>query len=143
MGLMDKVKAQASQVAQKTQDTAQAGKAKYDRAQASRHADAMLQQLGTAMYAERTGRGTADSQAKIDKLVNDISGYERENGLNLTDQPQPTVPQPGSPPDRAGPLSTVSWPWCRTFSIDNSCLSSIENSKVTWYWTAVTARPLP
>jgi hypothetical protein len=99
MGLMDKVKAQASQVAQKTQETAQSGKAKLDQAQASRHADAMLQQLGTAVYAERSGRGTADSQAKIDKLVNDISAYERDNGLNLTDQPQPTVPQPGSPPD--------------------------------------------
>ena len=108
MGLTDKVKAQGSQVARKTQETAQAGKAKYDQAQANRHADAMLQQLGAAVYAERAGRGPADSQAKIDKLINDISAYERENGLNLTDQPQPTVPQPGSPPDRAGPLSTVS-----------------------------------
>jgi len=105
MGLTDKLRAQASQVAQKTQETAQAGKAKYDQAQASRHADAMLQQLGAAVYTERTGRGTADSQAKIEKLINDISAYERENGLNLTDQPQPTVPQPGSPPDGAGQLS--------------------------------------
>ena len=107
MGLMDKVKAQATQVAQKTQDTAQSGKAKYDQAQASRHANAMLQQLGAAVYAERTdrGTGTADSQAKIDKLISDISAFERENGLNPTDQPQPTVPKPGSPADPA-PNST-------------------------------------
>jgi len=103
MGLMDKVKAQANQVAQKTQETAQSGKAKLDQAQANRHADAMLQQLGAAVYAERTGHGTADSQAKIDKLINDISTYERDNGLNLTDRPQPTVPQPGPPPDPADP----------------------------------------
>jgi hypothetical protein len=103
MGLMDKVKAQASQVAQKTQETAQEGKAKLDQAQASRRADALLRQLGAATFAERTDRGTAGSHAKIDKLINDLSALERENGLNLTDQPQPTVPQPGSPPDQADP----------------------------------------
>jgi len=85
MGLMDKVKGQASQLAQKTQETAQGGKAKLDQAQASRRADALLRQLGGAVYAERTGRGTADSQAKIDKLINDTSAVERENDLNLTD----------------------------------------------------------
>lgn len=106
MGLTDKVKAQASQVAQ-------AGKAKYDQAQASRHADAMLQQLGAVVYAERTGRGTADSQARIDKLINDISAYERDNGLSLTDHAPPTIPQPGSPPDAPGPLSgPAGWACC-------------------------------
>ncbi len=84
MGIMDKAKAQASQVAQKTQETAQAGKAKYDHAQANQHANAMLQQLGAAVYAERTGQGTTDGQAKIDKQVDDISAYARENDLNLT-----------------------------------------------------------
>jgi len=101
---MDKVKGQANQLAHKTQETAQGGKAKLDQAQASRRADALLRQLGTAVYAERTDRGTAGSQAKIDKLVNDISVQERENGLNLTGQSQPTVPQPGSPPDSTGPV---------------------------------------
>ena len=105
MGLMDKVKGQANQLAQKTQESAQGGKAKLDQAQASRRADALLRKLGTAVYAERTGRATANSGATIDKLVNDISVQERENGLNLTGQPQPTVPQPGSPPDPSGPLS--------------------------------------
>ncbi len=99
MGLMDKVKAQATQVAQKTQETAQGGKAKLDQAQANRRADGMLRQLGAAVYAERTGHGTADSQASIDKQINDISAFDRENGLNLAGQPQPTVPQPGSPVD--------------------------------------------
>jgi hypothetical protein len=84
MGIMDKAKAGAGQVAQKTHDTAQAGKAKYDQAQANQRANAMLQQLGAAVYAERTGHGTADSQAKIDKQINDISAYERENGLSLS-----------------------------------------------------------
>ncbi|HXW87511.1 MAG TPA: hypothetical protein VEJ42_04565 [Streptosporangiaceae bacterium] len=99
MGLMDKVKAQATQLAQKTQEAAQEGKAKLDQAQANRRADALLRQLGALVFAERTGRGAADSQAKIDELISTISAHERENGLNLS---QPTVPQPGSPADPAG-----------------------------------------
>jgi hypothetical protein len=98
MGLMDKVKAQATQLAQKTQEAAQEGKARLDQAQASRRGDALLRQLGGLVFAERTGRGTPDSQAKIDQLIGTISTYEQENGINLT---QATVPPPGSPGDQA------------------------------------------
>jgi hypothetical protein len=97
MGLMDKVKAQATQLAQKTQEAAQEGKARLDQAQASRRGDALLRQLGALVFAERTGRGTADSQAKIDQLISSISTYEQENGLNLA---QTTVPPPGAPGDQ-------------------------------------------
>ena len=99
MGLMDKVKAQATQLAQKTQEAAQEGKAKLDQAQANRRGDVLLRQLGVAVFAERTGRGTADTQATIDQLINTISAHERENGLNLT---ATTVPPPGSPADQPG-----------------------------------------
>ena len=109
MGLMDRVKAQANQIAQMTQDAAQEGRAKIDQAQASRRADALLRQLGVLVFAERTGRGTADSQARIDQLISEISAHEAQNGLNLSDQPQspfgqsssgpsiPGQPQPGQP----------------------------------------------
>ncbi len=100
MGLMDKVKAQASQLAQKTQEAAQEGRARLDQAQASRRGDALLRQLGALVFAERTGRGTPDSQTKIDQLIGTISTHEKENGLNLA---QTTVPPPGSPGDQAGP----------------------------------------
>jgi hypothetical protein len=100
MGLMDKVKAQATQLAQKTQEAAQEGKARLDQAQASRRGDALLRQLGALVFADRTGRGTPDSQTKIDQLISAISAYERENGLNLA---QTTVPPPGTPGDQAGP----------------------------------------
>ena len=121
MGLMDRVKAQANQLAQMTQDAAQEGKARIDQAQANRRGDALLRQLGATVYADRTGRGTADTQAKIDQLVSDISAHEQSYGLNLTGpqptwpqpggsqpgQPQPTAPPPGSPTDnpfsQAGP----------------------------------------
>jgi len=102
MGLMDKVKAQATQIAQKTQEAAQEGKAKLDQAQATRRGDVLLRQLGAAVFADRTGRGTADTQSTIDQLVSAISAHERENGLNLTG---PTVPAPGSPADQPGSTS--------------------------------------
>jgi hypothetical protein len=87
MGLMDRVKAQATELAQQ-------GKAKYDQVQATRRADAMLRNLGALVYQERTGRGVPDSQAQIDKLVADLSAHEAANGINLS--PEPTDP-PGSP----------------------------------------------
>jgi hypothetical protein len=102
MGLMDKVKAQATQLAQKTQEAAQEGKARLDQAQANRRGDALLRQLGAAVFAEKTGRGTADTQATIDQLVSAISAHERENGLNLD---QTTVAPPGSPADQPGSAS--------------------------------------
>jgi hypothetical protein len=97
MGLMDKVKAQATQLAQKTQEAAQEGKNRLDQAQATRRGDMLLRQLGAAVFAERTGRGTADTQATIDQLITAISAHERENGLNLTGA---SVPAPGSPADQ-------------------------------------------
>jgi hypothetical protein len=95
MGLMDKVKAQATELAQQ-------GKAKYDQVQATRRADALLRNLGAVVYQERTGRGAPDGQAQIDKLVADLSAHEAANGINLSPEPtdgpgSPGAGQPGSP----------------------------------------------
>jgi hypothetical protein len=110
MGLMDKVKAQATQLAQKTQETARDGKAKFDQAQAHRRADALLRNLGALFYAERTGRGGADSQAQIDKLVADISAHEAQNGINLAQQSdQPQAGGQGAGFQDAGPTSTLNF----------------------------------
>lgn len=81
MGLMDRVKLQATQLAQKTQEAAQEGRVKLDQAQARRRADAMFRDLGAAVYAERTGRSGPDSAAKIDRLVQALSRQEAEQGL--------------------------------------------------------------
>jgi|CZKW01.1.fsa_nt_gi hypothetical protein len=87
MGLMDKVTAQATQLAQKTQETARDSKAKFDQAQANWRADAMLRNLGAVAYAERTGRGSPDARAQIDKLVHDISAHKTQHGISLASQP--------------------------------------------------------
>jgi hypothetical protein len=83
MGLMDKVKEQATVLAQKTQDTARDSRAKLDQVQARRRADAMLRDLGVAVYAERTGRSTAETDSKIDKLVADLTAFETEHGASF------------------------------------------------------------
>jgi hypothetical protein len=85
MGLLDRVKEQAAQVAhqaaQATQEAAQQGKAKLDQAQAKRRADAMFRDLGAAVYAERTGRGGTDTAGKIERLVSALQQQEAGEGL--------------------------------------------------------------
>ncbi len=114
MGLMDKVKAQATQLAQKTQETARDSKARFDQSQANKRADAMLRNLGALVYAERTGHGSDDTQGQIDKLVADISAHEAQNGINLAQQAdQPSGgPVPGGPEagfQDSGPTSTLNF----------------------------------
>jgi hypothetical protein len=91
MGLIDRFRDQAAQVAQRTaqvtQEAAQQGKAKFDQAQAKRRADVMFRDLGAAVYAERTGRGGTDTADKIERLVKALSQQEAEQGLGDTDTP--------------------------------------------------------
>jgi hypothetical protein len=97
MGLMDRVREQAAQLAQKTQEAAQEGRVMLDQAQARRRADAMFRDLGAAVYAERTGRGGPDGAAKIDRLVKALSRQEAEQGLGDSSSP-PSGKEDGDPP---------------------------------------------
>ena len=80
MGLMDKVKAQATQVAQKAQEAGKEGKAKLDAAQGKKRGDALLRDLGAAFYAEKTGKGTATTSAEIERLLAELRAHEAEHG---------------------------------------------------------------
>jgi hypothetical protein len=97
MGLMDRVREQAAQLAQKTQEAAQDGRVMLDQAQARRRADAMFRDLGAAVYAERTGRGGPDGAAKIDRLVKALSRQEAEQGLGDSSS-QPSGKEDSDPP---------------------------------------------
>ena len=98
MGLMDRVREQAAQLAQKTQEAAQEGRVMLDQAQARRRADAMFRDLGAAVYAERTGRGGPDGAAKIDRLVKALSRQEAEQGLGDSSSPPSGKEDSGPPP---------------------------------------------
>lgn len=78
MGLLDKVKGQAGQAAQKAQEAGKAGQAKLESAQAKRKVDALFRDLGAAVYAERTGKGS--DSAAIDATIEKIRALEAEHG---------------------------------------------------------------
>jgi hypothetical protein len=108
VGLMDKFKEQASQLAEKTQEAARDGKVRFDQAQAMRRADAMLRNLGALVYAERTGRAAPDTQAQQERLISDISAHEAQNGINLAPDAAASATgsseaAPGYPPPQESP----------------------------------------
>ena len=78
MALFDKMKEQATQAAQKAQEAAQKGQAKLDEAQAKRREDALLRDLGAAVYAERTGTEAANGSGEIERLIADITAHRQE-----------------------------------------------------------------
>jgi hypothetical protein len=61
MGLMDKVKVQYEQAVTKAQQGVNQGKAKFDQAQAKHQWDALLRNLGAAVWAEQREGGSSDA----------------------------------------------------------------------------------
>jgi len=119
MGLMDKVKTQATQLAEKAQQAGQMGQAKLAEVQAKRKADALLLELGGITYAQRVGRADASSEARATELVGLVQQHEAEHGaVSVTSanavvaestgvvDPGATIPAPSAPPPTAssGPL---------------------------------------
>jgi hypothetical protein len=122
MGLLDKVKAQATAATVIAKDAAQKGQAKLDEVQAKRAADGLLRDLGAAFYATKTGRTTPSTDSEIDRLVTALQSYESEHGA-LTLAPEsaaaaptattytpPSATAPGSPPPPAASADPPSPP---------------------------------
>ena len=80
MALFDKVKVQATQLAQKAQEAGKAGQAKLDDAQTRRRVDGLLRELGAACYAQRAGRASPAVDAEIERLVAELTALEDESG---------------------------------------------------------------
>jgi hypothetical protein len=117
MGLLDKVKAQATAATEMAKDAAAKGQAKMNDAQAKKSADGMLRDLGAAFYATKTGRSTPTTDDEIAQLVASLQAYESEHG-QITLAPEsaaaaPTAapaggsaaPAPPPPPKAADPSS--------------------------------------
>lgn len=112
MGLMDKVKAQATQVAQKAQEGLATGQAKLEEVQGKRKGDLLLRDLGEAVYAQRNGAAGPDRQADIDRLIQEISAFEAEHGPISATAPSaggPSSPAP-SGPAAGGPAPNTAVP---------------------------------
>ena len=119
MGLLDKVKAQATAATEMAKDAAAKGQAKLDEAQAKKAAEGMLRDLGAAFYATKTGRATPTTEGDIDRLVTALQQHESEHGP-VTLAPETAVagptaapagdgaaaaPAPPPPPQAADPAS--------------------------------------
>ena len=102
MGLLDKAKEQASQLAQKGQEAAKKGQEKIETVQAKKQADALFRDLGEAVYAERTGKATAETAAEIERLVAALRAHEAAQAT-AAGGPEPVSPAPVSP-ESASPL---------------------------------------
>jgi len=98
MGLMDKVKQQATAASVMAKDAAQKGQTKLGEVQSKKSADATLKDLGAAYYATRTGRATPSTEADIERLVTTLQAHESEHGA-LTLAPESTAGNPTVSPD--------------------------------------------
>ncbi len=110
MGLLDKVKAQATAATVLAKDAAQKGQAKLDEVQAKKAADGILRDLGAAVYATKTGRATPTTDSDIDRLVAALESHEADHGpIVLAPESAaaaPTATTSGSTPPPASPPPT-------------------------------------
>jgi hypothetical protein len=112
MGLLDKVKAQATAATEMAKDAAAKGQAKLDEAQAKKTADGMLRDLGAAFYSTKTGRSTPTTEADMDRLVQALKDHESQHGP-LTLAPvsaaaAPTAARTDAPTPRGRPQAANS-----------------------------------
>jgi hypothetical protein len=84
MGFLDKAKQQATQLAQKAQEGVKTGQAKLDQVQSKKKEDALLRDLGAVCFADKTGRGTAETAGEIERLLSELRSHEAEAGAIST-----------------------------------------------------------
>jgi len=77
VGLMDKVKSQATELAEKSKQGVAQGQAKLDAMQAKKQLDALFHDLGAATYAAERKGGTRD---EVERLLKAIDAHEQANG---------------------------------------------------------------
>jgi hypothetical protein len=97
MGLLDKVKAQATAATEMAKDAAAKGQAKMNDVQAKKAADGMLRDLGAAFYATKTGRSTPTTDTDIAQLVTALQAHESEHG-QITLAPESAAAAPTATP---------------------------------------------
>ena len=81
MGLMDKVKKASEQALSKAQEGVKEGRAKLDEVQAKRQWDALLRNLGAAVYAERRQGGPVTA---VDAALTALDDHADTHGAGET-----------------------------------------------------------
>jgi hypothetical protein len=105
LGFMDKVKAQATVLADKAQTGVQQGQTKIQEMQTSKQVDHLLRELGAYVFLSERDRIQPDSEAKVAGIMGELDGLERAGTpVTVTAPPYPT-PAAGSVPSTAVPES--------------------------------------
>ncbi len=109
MGFMDKVKAQATVLADKAQTGVQQGQTKLQGMQATKQADHLLRELGAYVFLSERGRTQPDSEAKVTGIMGELDALEAagtEVTINVDPSAVPAggaVPQPGGQTQASAP----------------------------------------
>jgi hypothetical protein len=98
MGFLDKVKAQASELAKQGQELAKQGQDKLDEHQAKKEADRMLRDLGAWYYATETARDDGNGPTEMARLVAALDAHEAEHGPLGEDEDEGDDDEPAPPP---------------------------------------------
>jgi hypothetical protein len=80
MGLLDKVKEQASAATAAAKEAAAKGQSKLDEMQAKKAADSMLRDLGAVSYGSVVGRESPTSEADASRIVAALQEHETTHG---------------------------------------------------------------
>ena len=90
MGLMDKVKGQASALASKAQEGVSSAQDKISGAQEKRHRDSLLHDLGALTLAEHQGAVTEDHVAQVNQILSEIAKIDAGTGSGDPVPPETT-----------------------------------------------------
>ncbi len=103
MGFMDKVKAQATVLADKAQTSVQQGQTKLAEMQSGKQADHLLRELGAYVFLSERNRIQPDSEVKVTELMGQLDALEAA-GTPVTITPDaPPVPAAGAVPQAVDP----------------------------------------
>jgi hypothetical protein len=104
MGLLDKVKAQATVLADKAQTGVQQGQVKLQEMQSGKQVDHLLRELGAYVFLSERNRNQPDSDAKVAALMAQLDALEAA-GSPVTVTPEPVAAPAGSAVPQPGPAT--------------------------------------
>jgi hypothetical protein len=105
MGLMDKVKAQATVLADKAQTGMQQGQTKLQEMQTGKQVDHLLRELGAYVFLGERDRARPDSEARVAAIMSQLDALEAAGtSVTISDDPsvippEGAVPRPHVEPD--------------------------------------------
>lgn len=103
MGLLDRIKLQASELADRAQDLGKQGQDRIEQVQTKGRANSLLRDLGAATYAERTGKASAATSAQLARAMGELRSLEA-SGVEI---PGVAPSAPASPADLTTAATTT------------------------------------